>query len=214
MMTGPGDERAAAGRGRLRASHADREQMIDTLKAAFVQGRLTKDEFDARVGQTLVSRTYAELAAVTAGIPARPAPARPARAQPPRRPPRRQVSDAVRWGTSGFVTPAIIAAASVLASLRGDGGYAVMAFVTAFIYFMFWLSAGASMLWQWHCMCLPGAGMCVRCAHTAASHRAPASCTVRAGSPGLWERCRCEGYVPPGISPETVDLRLLSAARW
>jgi hypothetical protein len=62
---------AAAGRSRLRASHADREHVIDMLKAAFVQGRVTKDEFDARVGQAFASRTYAELAAVTADIPAR-----------------------------------------------------------------------------------------------------------------------------------------------
>jgi Domain of unknown function (DUF1707) len=54
----------------LRASRADREQVIDLLKAAFVQGRLTRDEFDARVGQALASRTYAELAAVTADLPA------------------------------------------------------------------------------------------------------------------------------------------------
>jgi hypothetical protein len=40
------------------------------LKAAFVQGRLAKDEFDARVGQTFASRTYAELAVITADIPA------------------------------------------------------------------------------------------------------------------------------------------------
>jgi Domain of unknown function (DUF1707) len=71
MMTGPGDETAGTGgRGRLRGSHADREQVIDVLKAAFVQGRLTKDEFDLRVGQVLASRTYADLAALTAGIPA------------------------------------------------------------------------------------------------------------------------------------------------
>ena len=70
---GPGDERAAErnqGRGDLRASHADREQVIDVLKAAFVQGMLAKDEFDARVGQVLASRTSAELAALTADIPA------------------------------------------------------------------------------------------------------------------------------------------------
>jgi Domain of unknown function (DUF1707) len=68
----PGDNTAAeaAGRGRLRASHADREQAVDVLKAAFVQGRLAKDEFDMRVSQTFVSRTYAELAALTADIPA------------------------------------------------------------------------------------------------------------------------------------------------
>ena len=73
MTAEPEDEMAvaAAGRSRLRASHADREYVIDMLKAAFVQGRVTKDEFDARVGQAFASRTYAELAAVIADIPAR-----------------------------------------------------------------------------------------------------------------------------------------------
>lgn len=61
---------AAASRGRLRTSRADREQVIDVLTAAFVQGMLTKDEFDVRVGQTFASRTYADLAALTADIPA------------------------------------------------------------------------------------------------------------------------------------------------
>jgi len=63
----PGAQPAVAG---LRASRADRERVIDLLKAAFVQGRLDRDEFDARIGQALASRTYGELAAVTAGIPA------------------------------------------------------------------------------------------------------------------------------------------------
>jgi hypothetical protein len=71
-MAGPGGDlpAGAGGRGHLRASHADRDQVIRTLKAAFVQGMLTKDEFDFRVGQTFASRTYAELAAVIADIPA------------------------------------------------------------------------------------------------------------------------------------------------
>ena len=79
MVTGPGDELAAsaAGLGRLRASHADREQAIGTLKAAFVQGMLAKDEFDLRVSQAFASRTYAELAAVTADLPAKPTSAQP-----------------------------------------------------------------------------------------------------------------------------------------
>jgi Domain of unknown function (DUF1707) len=69
-MTGPDGEVAGAGaRGRLRASHADREQVITTLQAAFVQGMLTKCEFDERVAQTFASRTYAELAAVVDDIP-------------------------------------------------------------------------------------------------------------------------------------------------
>jgi len=68
----PGRADGTAGaRGQLRTSHADREQAIDLLKAAFVEGRLTKDEFDLRVGQAIGSRTYADLAAVTADLPAR-----------------------------------------------------------------------------------------------------------------------------------------------
>ena len=72
-MAGPGDEIAAgaAGRGHLRASHADREQVIGTLKAAFVQGMLDRDEFGQRVSQAFAARTYADLAAVTGDIPAR-----------------------------------------------------------------------------------------------------------------------------------------------
>ena len=70
-MMGPGDE--AAGRGRyssVRASHADRDRVVDMLKAAFVQGRLAKDEFDLRLSRVLTSRTYADLDALTADIPA------------------------------------------------------------------------------------------------------------------------------------------------
>jgi hypothetical protein len=63
----PGAQAAAAG---LRASRADRERVIDLLKAAFLHGRLDRDEFDARIGQALASRTYGELAATTADIPA------------------------------------------------------------------------------------------------------------------------------------------------
>jgi hypothetical protein len=43
--------------------------VIAVLKTAFVQDRLTKDEFDHRVGQVLASRTYVELATLTADLP-------------------------------------------------------------------------------------------------------------------------------------------------
>jgi hypothetical protein len=72
-MAGHGDEiaaAAAAGRGHLRASHADREQTVNVLKVAFVQGRLAKDEFDLRLSQALAARTYADLSTVTADLPA------------------------------------------------------------------------------------------------------------------------------------------------
>jgi hypothetical protein len=57
-------------RGRVRVSQFDREHLVEVLKAAFVQGRLTKDEFDLRVGQALAARTFADLAALAADLPA------------------------------------------------------------------------------------------------------------------------------------------------
>lgn len=83
MRAGPSDQGAAgaAARGHLRASHANREHVIDVLKAAFVQGMLTKAELDARVGQAFASRTHGDLAAITADLPAG-----LIGAQPPRKP--------------------------------------------------------------------------------------------------------------------------------
>ena len=101
-MAGTGAGKAPGGAyflGRFRASDADREQVIDTLKVAFVQGRLTRDELDARAGQTFASRTYAELAAVTADIPAGPPAAREPTAQPAARQPAGQPAAGEPAGT-------------------------------------------------------------------------------------------------------------------
>jgi uncharacterized protein DUF1707 len=95
----------AAGHGHLRASHADRDHVIDTLKAAFVQGQLTKDEFDLRVSQTLTSRTYTDLATLTADLPATLTGARlghePA---PPQVPP---VNKPLLWGAYAVLVAAV-----------------------------------------------------------------------------------------------------------
>ena len=81
------------------------EQTIETLKAGFVQGRLTKDEFDLRVSQTLTSRTYADLATLTADLPARLPGARlwhePA---PPQVPP---VNKPLLWGAYAVLVAAV-----------------------------------------------------------------------------------------------------------
>ena len=78
MTAEPGDwtPTGRMGRGRLRVSHLDREHVVEVLKAAFVQGRLTKDEFDLRIGQALVSRAFVELATLTVDLPAGPSSAR------------------------------------------------------------------------------------------------------------------------------------------
>ena len=95
-MAGPSEQMAAArgdphrySHGQMRAAHADREQVIEMLKAAFVHGRLDSEEFDLRIGRALASRTYADLTALTADLPAptadlaaqtsRPRPPQPAR---------------------------------------------------------------------------------------------------------------------------------------
>jgi hypothetical protein len=95
----------AADRGHLRASDADRERVVDALKAAFVQGRLSKSELVRRAGHALESRTYAELAATTAGIPA----GRAATA-PPRQPAAPVRARPVNWKVIAWVVSVIILA--------------------------------------------------------------------------------------------------------
>ena len=132
-MAGPGDEIAAGAGGRsyLRASHADREQVIDVLKAAFVQGRLTKDDFDARVGQALASRTYADLAAVTADIPAGVAGGQPPRtsAHGRTRKPINKVK-AIAWGACVIC---VLAVAGVAAAVLISSPYLLLLSGLAFI---------------------------------------------------------------------------------
>lgn len=69
--------------GWMRACDADRERVVDLLKTAFIEGLLTADELGERVGGALVARTHADLAAVTADIPARDAPPLPRELEPP-----------------------------------------------------------------------------------------------------------------------------------
>ncbi len=95
----------AMARGHLRASDADREQLIDTLKDAFALGQLTKDELVVRAGRALTSRTYAELAAITADIPTLLIQAQPY-PQPVRAPTRKPVNvKAVAWGAGLIIAP-------------------------------------------------------------------------------------------------------------
>jgi len=112
VTTRPEDQTTAAvtGRGQLRASQTDREAVIEALKAAYVVGRLTEDEFAARVGQAFASRTDADLAAITADIPVG-----PVAAQPGRMPDR-----VVAWGTGAIIAAAALGAAVLI------GGFALI----------------------------------------------------------------------------------------
>jgi hypothetical protein len=107
-----------------RAFRADRERVIDLLKSAFVQGRLDRDEFDARIGQAVASRTHGELAAVTADIPAE------LTAALPRRPPvgaRRRIPFST--AVTGGACMAVLVNVGMLAVLLSRSPVAVVLFV-------------------------------------------------------------------------------------
>jgi hypothetical protein len=55
--------------GQLRASHQDRDRVVEVLRVAAGDGRLTPEELDERLEAALTARTYAELAALTADLP-------------------------------------------------------------------------------------------------------------------------------------------------
>jgi len=111
----PGDHIAAdgAGHGRLGASHADCEQVIEVLKIAFVQGRLTKDEFGTRVGQAVTSQTHAELTEVIADLPAGLMGARPPR-QLARTRPRLSMNAAISAGAFAMLAALVGMMAAVV----------------------------------------------------------------------------------------------------
>ncbi len=138
MVTGPEGHKSAADRQRLRlrASHTDRERVIDVLKAAFVQGRLTKDELDSRIGQAFTSKTYADLAAVTADLPPSPAAA-------PRPPQKVNVEAAVSLAVVALAIPVALLQAGYLI---GSIGLVKLAALVVIVDLLGLLAAGAQVL--------------------------------------------------------------------
>ena len=124
MATGPWDPITAdaMGGGRLRASDADREQVIDALKAAFVQGLLTKDELVTRAGQALASLTNAELAVITADIPPSPIEIQPLSKPAQTCAAKRVNKKVVAWGACVIVLPPALGTAF----LTYYGGFLVL----------------------------------------------------------------------------------------
>ena len=68
----------------LRASHEDRDRVVELLRVAAGDGRLTAEELDERLEKTLNARTYGELAALSRDLPAGPAPLAGAVAEKPK----------------------------------------------------------------------------------------------------------------------------------
>ena len=129
MATGPWDPGSA----RFLASDADRERTVEILKTAFVHGALTRDELAHRTGRALTARTYAELAASTAGLtsggpPARSRPAAKTAPVSKREVSKREVSKrrvskkTVAWSAGAVVLPVTLG----VAFLSYYGGFLVM----------------------------------------------------------------------------------------
>lgn len=77
----PGTQGEEDAQARLRASHEDRDRVVELLRVAAGDGRLTAEELDQRLEAALTARTYSELAVLTTDLPApgaRPAAGRPA----------------------------------------------------------------------------------------------------------------------------------------
>jgi len=122
VITEPGDEIAAGGGGGLPECHAEREhrhQVIRTLKAALVQGRLTEDEYDSRAARASASCSHAELAALTADLPV-------GRMDAPARPP---TANDVRVGVCVIIAAVSVATAILLG--QPDNPLAFMTFIVA-----------------------------------------------------------------------------------
>ena len=63
----PGGEIA---RSELRASHDDRDRVVELLRVSAGDGRLSAEELDERLEQAMTARTYGELARLVADLPA------------------------------------------------------------------------------------------------------------------------------------------------
>jgi hypothetical protein len=170
-MLGPGDGSGAGGKGQghMRASRADRDQVVDTLKSAFVQERLAKDELDDRTGRALAARTWEDLDALTVDIPAGPYQARPLALARPAAARPNQVQEPVTAKASeqpGSLSPsgparktwAVVIAAIILVPsiwagvLGGPGAGAVIACLAIGVVFVaVWVIATYAVLQQRPC---------------------------------------------------------------
>jgi hypothetical protein len=57
MTVGPWYGTAGAGRAQMRASAVDRDRAVEVITTVYTEGRLTKDEHDARVEQAMTAST-------------------------------------------------------------------------------------------------------------------------------------------------------------
>ena len=131
------------------AASADRERAVDVLKAGFAEGRLTQDEYNDRMERAYAARTYGELAALTADLPAGALPVPPVPAyQPPPSGTNSMAIASMVLGVAEFFTAGLTAIPAVICGhiarrqmrqtlQRGDG-LATGGLVLGYMAIIFW----------------------------------------------------------------------------
>jgi hypothetical protein len=101
--------------GSVRASDADREAVADRLRVALDEGRLTIVEYDERVRDAYAAVTFADLAPLTADLPA-PVPAKPSAEVAEQQRDRKKLAKQWReWSGTAFILVGIWAVTSLAA---------------------------------------------------------------------------------------------------
>lgn len=153
------------------AGNADRERASDVLKAAYAEGRLTKDEYDYRLGRAVGARTIEELQQLTGDVPNGPSAMPPTYHRPhpqgqlvpfqqqpvvPYAPPHRPQNSAataalicglispVVWGLSAI--PAVILGHKARAEIRRTGEQGEGAATAGLVLGWLWITLGALMM--------------------------------------------------------------------
>ena len=70
MAAGRGYPVAGGEHGKMRAADADRDRVAGILSTAYSEGRLSRDEYDARLESALSARTHADLDHLVTDLPA------------------------------------------------------------------------------------------------------------------------------------------------
>jgi hypothetical protein len=70
MVAAEGYPVAGGEQGKIRAADADRDRVAEILGTAYSEGRLSRDEYDARLESALSARTYADLEQIVTDLPA------------------------------------------------------------------------------------------------------------------------------------------------
>jgi hypothetical protein len=133
----------------IRASDADREVVVATLREAYTAGRLNLDEFDERTTAAYESKTWGDLRKLTADLPSQPIlggdvpgrlfhsdaseprlPSHPSRASLPTPSPRR------RGSPMPFLIPLIVWIILAMHNASGSGAAVVVALLVGTVVLM------------------------------------------------------------------------------